>query len=156
MQIFLVKQSQKYVIPSHNLRKRIFFWQLCTQAKIVKLVWGSGVLLNMEVGICKRAWHTCIRYTLLIYDHWGEYTLSKKPGGWCKAYTPQYTTGLRYFEIICVIWHSHFWTLCCEMVMYTVGVYLLHDIHWLFHHKCHSSCCTSNIQVPQHCCYCCK
>jgi len=29
----------------------------------------SGVLLNMEVGICKRAWHTCIRYTLLIYDH---------------------------------------------------------------------------------------
>jgi len=32
----------------------------------------------MEVGIRKRAWHTCIRYTLLIYDHWGEYTLSKK------------------------------------------------------------------------------
>jgi len=30
---------------------------------------GSGVLLNMEVGIRKRAWHTCIRYTLLIYDH---------------------------------------------------------------------------------------
>jgi len=32
----------------------------------------------MEVGIRKRAWHMCIRYTLLIYDHWGEYTLSKK------------------------------------------------------------------------------
>jgi len=32
----------------------------------------------MEVGIRKRAWHTCIPYTLLIYDHWGEYTLSKK------------------------------------------------------------------------------
>jgi len=32
----------------------------------------------MEVGTRKRAWHTCIRYTLLlIYDHWGEYTLSK-------------------------------------------------------------------------------
>jgi len=29
----------------------------------------SAVLLNMEVGIRKRAWHTCIRYTLLIYDH---------------------------------------------------------------------------------------
>jgi len=29
----------------------------------------SGVLLNMEVGIRKRVWHTCIRYTLLIYDH---------------------------------------------------------------------------------------
>jgi len=29
----------------------------------------SGVLLNMEVGIRKRAWHTRIRYTLLIYDH---------------------------------------------------------------------------------------
>jgi len=50
----------------------------------------SGVLLNMEVGIHKRAWHTCIWYTLLIYDHWGEYTLSKKLGGWCTAYTRVY------------------------------------------------------------------
>jgi len=48
------------------------------------------VLLNTEVGIRKRAWHTRIRYTLLIYDHWGEYMLSKKPGGWCTAYTRVY------------------------------------------------------------------
>jgi len=44
----------------------------------------------------------CIRYTLLIYDHWGEYTLSKKPGGWCTAYTrvyPQYTTASVYNHI---------------------------------------------------------
>jgi len=44
----------------------------------------------MEVGIRKRAWHTCIRYTLLIYDHWGEYTMSKKPGGRCTAYARIY------------------------------------------------------------------
>jgi len=55
----------------------------------------NGVLLNMEVGIHKRGWHTCIRYTLLIYDHWGEYMLSKNPevGVWrIPAYTPQYTS----------------------------------------------------------------
>ena len=28
--------------------------------------------------------------TLLIYDHWGEYTLSKKPGGWYTPYTRVY------------------------------------------------------------------
>jgi len=50
----------------------------------------SGVLLNMEVGIRKRAWHTCIRYTLLIYDHCGEYTLFKKPGSWYTVYTLVY------------------------------------------------------------------
>ena len=27
---------------------------------------------------------------------WGEYTLSKKPGGWYTAYTPQYTTDSSY------------------------------------------------------------
>jgi len=41
----------------------------------------------MEVGIRKGP-----EGTLLIYDHWGEYTLSKKPGGWYTPYTPQYTT----------------------------------------------------------------
>ena len=46
---------------------------------------SSGVLLKMEVGICKGP-----EGTLLIYDHWGEYTLSKKPGGWYTAYTRVY------------------------------------------------------------------
>jgi len=68
---------------ANNTCQSSFIYTACT---------SSGVLLNMEVGICKRVWHTCIQYTLLIYDHWGEYTLSKKPGVWCTAYTPQYTT----------------------------------------------------------------
>ena len=49
----------------------------------------SGVLLKMEVGIRKGAWRRA-EGTLLIYDHWGEYTLSKKPGGWYTAYTRVY------------------------------------------------------------------
>jgi len=38
---------------------------------------SSGVLLKMEVGICKGRGKGP-EGTLLIYDHWGEYTLSKK------------------------------------------------------------------------------
>jgi len=45
----------------------------------------------MEVGIREGR-----ENTLFIYDHWGEYTLSKKPRGWYTAYTPQYTTGYRH------------------------------------------------------------
>jgi len=39
-----------------------------------------------------------------IHGYWGEYTLSKKPGGWYTAYTPQYTTGRTWTKI-------HFWIL---------------------------------------------
>jgi len=49
----------------------------------------SGVLLKLEVGIRKRAWQRAWRY-MLIYDHWGEYTLSKNPGGWYTPYTRVY------------------------------------------------------------------
>ena len=49
----------------------------------------SGVLLKMEVGIRKGRVEGS-EGTLLIYDHWGEYTLSKKPGGWYTAYTRVY------------------------------------------------------------------
>jgi len=45
----------------------------------------------MEVGIRKGRGEGP-EGTLLIYDHWGEYTLSKKPGGWYTTYTRQYTT----------------------------------------------------------------
>ena len=44
----------------------------------------------MEVGIHKGRGEGP-EGTLLIYDHLGEYTLSKKPGG-IPAYTAQYTT----------------------------------------------------------------
>jgi len=50
----------------------------------------------MEVGI-RKGRSEGPESTLLIYDHSGEYTLSKKPGGWYTAYTlvyPQYTTAL--------------------------------------------------------------
>ena len=50
----------------------------------------------MEVGIHKGRGEGP-EGTLLIYDHLGEYTLSKKPGGW---YTPQYTTGCYQFHCL--------------------------------------------------------
>jgi len=83
----------------------------------------SGVLLNMEVGIRKRAWHTCIRYTLLIYDHWGEYTLSKKPGGWCTAYTantPLQCDRWSSSVVVCQSVCNNGWMACSSFVVKTL------------------------------------
>jgi len=65
----------------------------------------------MEVGIHKGRGEGP-EGTLLIYDHLGEYTLSKKPGG-IPAYTAQYTTVYRlyirlmyYFFTHCRLWYN--------------------------------------------------
>ena len=50
---------------------------------------GSGVLLKMEVGIRKGAWQRAWRYPAYLWP-WGEYTLSKKTGGWYTPYTRVY------------------------------------------------------------------
>ena len=51
---------------------------------------SSGVLLKMEVGIYAKGRGKGLEGTLLIYDHSGEYTLSKNPGGWYTPYTRVY------------------------------------------------------------------
>jgi len=57
---------------------------------------SSGVLLKMEVGIYAKGRGKGLEGTLLIYDHWGEYTLSKKTRRLVYAVypriPPQYTT----------------------------------------------------------------
>jgi len=67
----------------------------------------------MEVGIRKRAWHTCIRYTLLIYDHWGEYTLSKKTRRLVYGvYPPQYT----WIKPIWILGNVKTWANCRKII----------------------------------------
>jgi len=73
---------------------------------------SSGVLLNMEVVIHKRAWHTRIRYTLLIYDHWGEYTLSKNPEVGIRR-IPAYIC-LRHTMHPQYVWFHCCWSTCVE------------------------------------------
>ena len=61
----------------------------------------SGVLLKMEVGIRKGRGEGP-EGTLLIYDHWGEYTLSKKSGGWYTPYTRIYPPNTPLFVMTCM------------------------------------------------------
>ena len=51
----------------------------------------SGVLLKMEVGICKGAWRRAWRYPAYLWSLRWVYAV-KNPGGWYTAYTPQYAT----------------------------------------------------------------
>jgi len=74
--IFFVIIHNKNILLYSHLDPHVLETELYLHSNSWKgTVKASGVLLNMEVGIRKRAWHTCIQYTLLIYDHWGEYML---------------------------------------------------------------------------------
>jgi len=83
------KQQTEYLATSRLRNRRSSPCSTgCMQCGSHRHPGSSGVLLNMKMSIRKRAWHTRIRYTLFIYDHWGEYMLSKNPEVGVPAYTP--------------------------------------------------------------------
>jgi len=75
----LLCKQEAQLLPRGRAMRRVN-WNLanCHATVLQKLLIRSGVLLKLEVGIRKRAWQRAWRYPA-IYDHWGEYTLSKKP-----------------------------------------------------------------------------
>jgi len=61
----------------------------CLSCKTEDILLSSGVLLKMEVGICKGPWRRAWRYPAYLWSLRWVYGV-KKPGGWYTAYTCVY------------------------------------------------------------------